>query len=139
MNSSGAGARTSAFGLPIVVLSGMQFLVVLDGTVVALALPRIQAELGLSDAGRSWVIAAYVLAFGGLMLLGGRLGDAFGRKRVFLAGVALFTATSIVCGAAGNEATLLIGRVLQGTAAAVASPTAMALIATTSSRGDWSS
>lgn len=98
-------------------------------------LPRIQAELGLSDAGRSWVIAAYVLAFGGLMLLGGRLSDAFGRKRVFLAGVALFTATSIVCGAAGIEGTLVIGRVLQGAAAAVASPTAMALIATTFAAG----
>ncbi len=72
------------FGLPILVLSGMQLLMVLDGTVAALALPRIREALSLSESSANWVISSYVLAFGGLMLLGGRLGDTFGRKRMFI-------------------------------------------------------
>ena len=80
---------TRAFGMAIIVLSGLQLMVVLDGTVANLALAPLQADLGLSDAGRNWVLTSYALAFGGLMLLGGRLGDAFGRKKMFLAGVVL--------------------------------------------------
>ncbi|KZM73124.1 MFS transporter [Nocardia terpenica] len=123
------------WGLPIFVLGGLQLLVVLDGTVVALALPRIRAALDLSTAAGNWIISAYVLAFGGLMLLGGRLGDAFGRRRVFAGGVAAFTLTSLLCGLAWNEASLIAGRALQGMSAAVAAPTAMALIATTYAPG----
>lgn len=126
---------TRAFGLAIVVLSGMQLMMVLDGTVASLALARIQEDLGLSDAGRNWVITSYALTFGGLMLLGGRLGDAFGRKRVFIAGVAIFTITSLLCGLAVNEATLVAARALQGVGAAIASPTALALVATTFAPG----
>lgn len=126
---------TRAFGLAIVVLSGMQLMMVLDGTVASLALSRIQEDLGLSDAGRNWVITSYALTFGGLMLLGGRLGDAFGRKRVFIAGVAIFTVTSLLCGLAFNEATLVAARALQGVGAAIASPTALALVATTFAPG----
>lgn len=126
---------TRAFGLAIVVLSGMQLMMVLDGTVASLALAKIQEDLGLSDSGRNWVITSYALTFGGLMLLGGRLGDAFGRKRVFIGGVALFTVTSLLCGLATNEATLVAARALQGVGAAIASPTALALVATTFAPG----
>lgn len=125
----------SALGLPILVLSGVQLLMVLDGTVVLLALPRLQDELGLSDAGRNWVVTSYALTFGGLMLLGGRLGDAYGRKRMFLGGVGLFTVSSLLCGVAMNETMLVAARALQGTGAAIASPTALALVATTFAPG----
>lgn len=126
---------TRAFGLAIIVLSGLQLMVVLDGTVANLALAPLQADLGLSDAGRNWVLTSYALAFGGLMLLGGRLGDAFGRKKMFLVGVVLFTVASLLCGLAVNEATLVAARALQGVGAAVASPTAFALVATTFAPG----
>ena len=108
----------------MVAIGGMQLLATMDSTVAIVALPKIQNELNLSDAGRSWVITAYVLTFGGLMLLGGRLGDTIGRKRTFIAGVALFTIASILCGLAWDEATLVIARLLQGVGAAIASPTA---------------
>ncbi|RVW03771.1 MFS transporter [Rhodococcus spongiicola] len=113
----------------------MQLMMVLDGTVASLALAKIQDDLGLSDAGRNWVITSYALAYGGLMLLGGRLGDALGRKRVFIGGVALFTIASLACGLANNEATLVAARALQGVGAAIASPTALALVATTFAPG----
>ena len=119
----------------VVAIGGMQLLATMDSTVAIVALPRIQDELSLSDAGRSWVITAYVLTFGGLMLLGGRLGDVIGRKRTFIVGVALFTIASVLCGLAWNEATLVIARLLQGVGAAIASPTALALIATTFPKG----
>jgi EmrB/QacA subfamily drug resistance transporter len=119
----------------VVAIGGMQLLATMDSTVAIVALPKIQNDLDLSDAGRSWVITAYVLTFGGLMLLGGRLGDTIGRKRTFIAGVALFTIASILCGLAWDEATLVIARLLQGVGAAIASPTALALIATTFPKG----
>ena len=119
----------------VVAIGGMQLLATMDSTIAIVALPRIQDELNLSDAGRSWVITAYVLTFGGLMLLGGRLGDTIGRKRTFIAGVALFTIASVLCGLAWDEATLVIARLLQGVGAAIASPTALALIATTFPKG----
>ena len=122
-------------GLAIVVLSGLQLMVVLDGTVANLALAPLQDDLGLSDTGRNWVLTSYALAFGGLMLLGGRLGDAFGRKRVFIGGVALFTVASLLCGLAVDEAMLVAARALQGVGAAMASPTALALVATTFAAG----
>ncbi|MFJ4658756.1 MFS transporter [Nocardia sp. NPDC088792] len=124
-----------AFGPAILVLSGLQLLVVLDGTVANLALPELQDDLGLSDAGRNWAVVAYALAFGGLMLLGGRLGDRFGRKKMFLCGVTLFTVSSLLCGAALNGGMLIAARALQGSGAAIASPAALALIATTFAAG----
>ena len=108
----------------VIAIGGMQLLATMDSTVAIVALPKIQDELSLSDAGRSWVITAYVLTFGGLMLLGGRLGDTIGRKRTFIVGVALFTIASILCGLAWDEATLVTARLLQGVGAAIASPTA---------------
>jgi EmrB/QacA subfamily drug resistance transporter len=119
----------------VIAIAGMQLLATMDSTVAIVALPRIQDELGLSDAGRSWVITAYVLTFGGLMLLGGRLGDTIGRKRTFIVGVALFTIASILCGSAWNEATMVTARLLQGIGAAIASPTGLALVATTFPKG----
>ena len=119
----------------VVAIGGMQLLATMDSTVAIVALPKIQDELALSDAGRSWVITAYVLTFGGLMLLGGRLGDTIGRKRTFIVGVALFTIASILCGVAWDEATLVIARLLQGVGAAIASPTGLALVATTFPKG----
>ncbi|QZT64290.1 MFS transporter [Mycolicibacterium austroafricanum] len=123
------------FFAAVIAIGGMQLLATMDSTIAIVALPKIQDELNLSDAGRSWVITAYVLTFGGLMLLGGRLGDTIGRKRTFIVGVTLFTIASVLCGIAWDEATLVIARLLQGVGAAIASPTALALIATTFPKG----
>jgi EmrB/QacA subfamily drug resistance transporter len=119
----------------VTAIGGMQLLATMDSTVAIVALPKIQDELSLSDAGRSWVITAYVLTFGGLMLLGGRLGDTIGRKRTFIVGVALFTIASVLCGIAWDESTLVVARLLQGVGAAIASPTGLALVATTFPKG----
>lgn len=122
---------SSVLGVAIVAITGMQLMATLDGTIVIVALPRIQAELGLSDAARSWVITAYVLTFGGLLLLGGRVGDAIGHKRAFISGVGVFTIASMACGLATDGGLLIAARALQGMGAAVAAPTGLALIATT--------
>jgi EmrB/QacA subfamily drug resistance transporter len=128
---STARLSSSVLGIAIVAITGMQLMSTLDGTIVIVALPRMQAELNLSDAGKSWVITAYVLTFGGLLLLGGRVGDAIGHKRAFLSGVGVFTIASLVCGLATDAPTLIVARAVQGTGAAVAAPTGLALIATT--------
>src|ERR1700743_3875112 len=143
--SDTAPARTSRYypaWLPsrrfiaaVIAIGGMQLLATMDSTIAIVALPKIQNELSLSDAGRSWVITAYVLTFGGLMLLGGRLGDTIGRKRTFIVGVALFTIASALCGIAWDDVTLVIARLLQGVGAAIASPTGFALVATTFAKG----
>ena len=119
----------------VVAIGGMQLLATMDSTVAIVALPKIQNELSLSDAGRSWVITSYVLTFGGLMLLGGRLGDTIGRKRTFIVGVALFTISSVLCAVAWDEVTLVIARLSQGVGSAIASPTGLALVATTFPKG----
>jgi EmrB/QacA subfamily drug resistance transporter len=121
----------SVVGIAIIAITGMQLMSTLDGTIVVVALPRMQAELHMSDAAKSWVITAYVLTFGGLLLLGGRVGDAVGHKRAFIGGVSVFTAASVVCGVAFDPAMLIIARAVQGTGAAVAAPTGLALIAST--------
>lgn len=135
--SSGSANKlsSSVLGIAIVAITGMQLMATLDGTIVIVALPRMQADLDLSDAGKSWVITAYVLAFGGLLLLGGRIGDAIGHKRAFVSGVATFTVASLVCGLATDEATLVAARAVQGIGAAVSAPTGLALIAVTYSVG----
>jgi len=122
---------SSVLGIAIVAITGMQLMATLDGTIVIVALPRMQAELDLSDAGKSWVITAYVLTFGGLLLLGGRVGDAIGRKRAFISGVGVFTIASAACGLATDGPLLIAARAVQGIGAAVAAPTGLALIATT--------
>jgi EmrB/QacA subfamily drug resistance transporter len=105
-----------------------QLMVVLDATIVNIALHDIKASLGFSSAGLSWVVNAYTLTFGGLLLLGARAGDILGRRRVFLAGIALFTLASLVGGFAQNPAELLIARAVQGVGGALASPSALALL-----------
>src|ERR1700739_3827852 len=119
----------------VVAIGGMQLLATMDSTVAIVALPRIQNELSLSDAGRSWVITAYVLTFGGLMLLGGRLGDTIGRKRTFIVGVALFTIASALCGIAWDDGRLVVARLSQGVGSAIASPTGLALVASPFPKG----
>lgn len=123
--------RSRRFVAVVVAIGGIQLMVSMDGPVAIFALPRIQNELGLSDAARSWVITAYMLTFGGLMLLGGRLGDTIGRKRAFIVGVALFTFASMLCGVAWDGGALISARLLHGGAAAITTPTILALIATT--------
>lgn len=126
-----AWLRSRHFLGPVAAIGGVQLVAAMDGPVAVFALPRIQNELGLSDATRAWVITAYLLTFGGLILLGGRLGDTFGRKRIFLVGVALFTVASILCGVAWNGESLVFARLLHGIAAAIVTPTCTALLATT--------
>jgi EmrB/QacA subfamily drug resistance transporter len=119
-----AGRRRSA----LIVLCFVQFILVLDDMVVSVALPTIQEDLGFSTAGLAWVVNAYFLAFGGLLLLFGRAADLLGRRRVLLTGVALFGAASLACGLAQEPWQLLVGRFVQGTGAAMASPAALSLI-----------
>jgi len=111
-DSSGATARlsSSVLGIAIIAITGMQLMSTLDGTIVIVALPRLQADLDLSDVTKSWIITAYVLTFGGLLLLGGRVGDAIGHKRAFLSGVGVFTIASLVCGLATDGITLIVAR-----------------------------
>ncbi|SDU76675.1 MFS transporter [Jiangella alkaliphila] len=115
----------------LALLGVAQFMLVLDVTVVAVALPDIGAELSLSRSSLTWVVSAYTLMFGGLLLLGGRLADLFGARRVVLAGLTLFTAASLVSGLAWNAESLIGGRVVQGAAAALLSPAALSVVATT--------
>ena len=122
------GARRTGPGL--FVIATAQFMVALDTTIVNVALPHIQAALGFSDSGLEWVVNAYALTFGGLLLIGGRAGDLLGRRRVFAAGLLLFAAASLAGGVASSPAWLLAARAVQGTGAAIAAPTALALIAT---------
>jgi EmrB/QacA subfamily drug resistance transporter len=119
----------------VIAISGVQLMASMDGPVAIFALPKIQNELGLSDAGRSWVITAYLLTYGGLMLLGGRLGDTIGRKRILIVGVVLFTIASAMCGIAWDGGSLILARLLHGVAAAIMAPTCIALVATTFPKG----
>ena len=112
-----------------------QLMVVLDTTIVNVALPHIQASLGFSTSSLSWVLNAYILTFGGLLLLGARAGDLFGRRRVFLAGIALFTVSSLLGGLAGAGWMLLAARALQGVGAALAAPSALSLLTTVFAEG----
>ena len=133
--SNRLGCRTRRFVAVVSALGGIQLLATMDGTVAIFALPKIQNDLGLSDATRSWVITAYVLAFGGLLLLGGRIGDTIGHKRTLIVGAALFTITSAMCGIAWDGGVLVVARLLKGVAAAIVTPTSMALVATMFPKG----
>ncbi len=115
----------------LVLISIAQLMVVLDATIANIALPYIQADLGISDANLPWIVTGYALAFGSLLLLGGRLGDLYGRRRVFMIGLVIFAVASLLGGLATNEPLLLAARGLQGLGAALASPAALALITTT--------
>jgi EmrB/QacA subfamily drug resistance transporter len=118
-------------GIALAIISAAQLMVVLDGTIVNIALPHIQKDLGFSQADLAWVVNAYTLAFGGLLLLGGRAGDILGRRKVFMTGVVVFAVASLFGGIAQTETQMIAARVLQGVGAAIASPTALSLITTT--------
>src|SRR5215467_9054068 len=122
-------------GLALLVIATAQLMVVLDATIVNVALPHIQRALGFSGSGLEWVVNGYALAFGGLMLLGGRAGDLLGRRRVFIAGLVVFSAASLGGGFATSQAWLLAARAVQGAGAALTAPAALALIATTFPQG----
>ncbi|MEV5976618.1 MFS transporter [Streptomyces sp. NPDC052114] len=115
-------------GLVLVVLCFVQFMLILDDNVVSVALPSIRDDLGFTSAGLAWVVNAYFLAFGGLLLLFGRMADLLGRRRVFLLGVTLFSASSLLCGLAQEPWQLILGRLVQGAGSAMASPAALSLI-----------
>ena len=114
--------------LALYVLCTGVLMMVLDTTVVTVALPSIQADLGFTGSSLVWVLNAYMLTFGGFLLLGGRLGDLYGQRRWFLIGIAVFTLASLACGIANSQVLLVIGRAVQGVSGAVASAVALALI-----------
>ena len=118
-------------GLALAIIVTCQLMLILDVTVMNVALPRIQADLHFSATGLAWVMSSYTLTYGGLLLLGGRAGDLLGRRRTFVAGIALFTLASLAGGLATSASWLLVARVLQGVGAAIAGPSTIALIATT--------
>ena len=124
-------SRRQSKWLALVVLALAQFMVVLDVTIVNVALPSIQDALGFSADGLQWVVNAYTLLFGGLLMLGGRMSDLLGRRRVFLAGLALFAAASLAGGFAGSAGLLIAMRAIQGIGAALLSPAALALVTVT--------
>src|ERR687893_307743 len=117
--------------LALLLVCAAQLMIVLDGTIVNVALPTIQSSLGFSEVALSWVVNAYLLTFGGFLLLGGRAGDLFGRRRVFMLGLALFTLASLFCGLAGSQALLVAARAVQGLGGAIIAPAALSIIITT--------
>jgi EmrB/QacA subfamily drug resistance transporter len=116
--------------LALIVLCLGDLMIVLDTTVVNVALPSIRQDLGFSEESLAWVVNAYLLTFGGFLLLGGRLGDLYGRRKLFLAGITLFTAASLTCGVATTQAMLVAARAVQGLGGAVLSAVALSLIMT---------
>lgn len=130
-----AGKVGQHLGLALTVIATAQLMLVLDDSVANIALPTIQNELGISAATLPWVINAYILAFGGLLLFGGRLGDLFGRRRMLQVGMAIFTLASLLAGLAQEGVSLIAFRGLQGLGAALTAPNALALIATTFPEG----
>ncbi len=123
--------RWYALGL----LCAVNFMVILDSQIVILALPAIEDELGFAAGGSQWVLSAYLLSFGGLLLLGGRMADLLGRRRVFMAGAALFLAASLVCGLAWSGGVLIAARVIHGISAAIMAPSALSILMTTFEEG----
>jgi MFS family permease len=119
----------------LALLVAVQFMVVLDIAIVNVALPSIQTDLGFSQQNLQWVLSAYALFFGGVLLLGGRLADLLGRRRLFIAGLILFTVSSLLAGLAWSEESLIAARALQGLGAAVITPAALSILTTTFAEG----
>ncbi|MGH8861299.1 MAG: MFS transporter [Jatrophihabitantaceae bacterium] len=130
-----AARRHAHPALILMVIAGAQMMVVLDGTIVNIALPSMGRYFDKSQTDMTWALNAYALAFGGLLLLGGRMGDILGRRRMFILGLSLFTTGSFLAGIAPNFALLLAGRAVQGVGGAIASPTALSLITTEFAEG----
>jgi len=128
-----AAARRKWFALAL--LLGVQFMVVLDIAIVNVALPSIQTDLGFSQENLQWVVSAYALLFGGFLLLGGRVADLLGRRRLFVAGLIVFTAASLLSGLAWSEGALIGARALQGLGAAMITPAALSILTTTFAEG----
>src|SRR5277367_3755303 len=105
--------------IALVILCAATLMIILDGTIVTVALPVIQADLGFTPANLSWAMDSYLIAFGGLLLLSGRLGDLLGRKRMFLAGLAVFTLASLTCGLAAGPGMLIAARFVQSVGGAM--------------------
>src|SRR5919206_1727462 len=114
--------------LALYVLTLGSLMIVLDATIVNVALPSIKSDLGFTETGLAWVVNAYLLTYGGFLLLGGRLGDLFGPRRLFLAGITLFTAASLVCGLSTTQWMLIAARSVQGLGGAVASAVSLSLM-----------
>jgi EmrB/QacA subfamily drug resistance transporter len=133
-SSSGHHAHVHP-NLALAVIASAQLMVVLDATIVNIALPHMQQALHFTNTDLAWVLNAYTLVFGGLLLLGGRAGDLFGRRRMFMTGVLIFALASLAGGFAWDQGWLLAMRALQGVGGAIASPTALALVATTFDEG----
>jgi len=131
------GARRQAHpALLLLIIAGAQLMVVLDGTIVTIALPSMGRYFDRSQTDMTWALNAYSLAFGGLLLLGGRMGDILGRRRMFITGLFLFTLFSLLAGISNSFGMLLAGRVVQGIGGAIASPTALSLITTEFEEGE---
>src|SRR5947209_1130518 len=129
------GMKNSRWISLLVLCTGF-LLIVVDMTIVNVALPSIQRDLGFSASGLAWVINGYLVAFGGFLLLAGRLGDLLGRKRVYLAGLAIFVAASVLCGVSFNQPMLIAARFLQGIGGATSSAVILAMIVTLFPRPD---
>ncbi len=112
----------------LALLCAAQFIVILDTSIIGVALPAIQSDLGFSASGLSWIFNAYVIVFGGLLLLGGRLSDLFGARRIFTTGFVILTAASLLAGLATSQEILLAGRALQGIGAALVAPSALTIV-----------
>ena len=121
--------------LALALLCAVQFMVILDIAIVNVALPSIQVDLGFSQENLQWVISAYALIFGGFLLLGGRMADIIGRRKLFLIGLAVFTVGSLLCGLSWDEASLIGSRAIQGLGAAIISPAALSILMTTFAEG----
>src|SRR4051812_46446692 len=121
--------------IALVLLCAAQFVVVLDASIVNVALPSIQRDLHFSQEDLQWVVNAYVLMFGGFLLLGGRAADLLGRRRVFMAGLVLFSLASLAGGLAGSQEMLIAARAVQGLGAAILSPAALSIITVTFAEG----
>jgi EmrB/QacA subfamily drug resistance transporter len=130
-----AGGRRRGLGLALVVIATAQLMVVLDATIVNVALTHIQSALGFSGSSLEWILNAYALSFGGLLLLGGRAGDILGRRRMFIAGIILFSVASLLGGFATTQAWLIGARALQGVGGAIVAPAALSLVTTTFPEG----
>src|SRR5690349_23831104 len=128
--TSAATADERKRWIALVVLCLGFLMIILDATIVNVALPTIQRDLGFSQAGLAWVVNAYLIAFGGLLLLAGRLGDLVSRRGVFLAGLAVFTVASLACGAAQSQAMLVGARFVQGVGGALTSAVILGMTVT---------
>jgi MFS family permease len=125
-----AGSRDSRRWLALGLIAAAQFMVIMDTSIIGVALPEMQHDLGFTPRDLSWVFNAYVVAFGGLLLLGGRLSDLFGARRIFAAGWAILAAGSLTAGLAGSVTVELVGRAVQGAGSALIAPAALTLLFT---------